>query len=167
MPPFVGMVVGTQVSVMINRPEPVEEMMVTKNKYFDKHDFVKDIVKNFLGNSIVFAKSDMNWQAQRKALGSSLYKEKLRSMIETIKKIAIKTFREKWVSKNGTNPEEPKEIDIIKESAALFIQITLETLFGIEHEQFKIKQSYDGVEKMVSFSLVLQEVVARIVMRNM
>ena len=37
VPPIVGMVFGSTVTLVVNRPEPAEELFLTKNKYFDKH----------------------------------------------------------------------------------------------------------------------------------
>ena len=61
MPPMSGMVMGLDVVVMINRPEATEDLMLHKNKYFDKHPQSQLVLKRAAGESIVFAKSDMLW----------------------------------------------------------------------------------------------------------
>ena len=38
-----------------------------------------------IGDSILFAKSDILWQQKRKALSAALYKDKLRVMMEIMK----------------------------------------------------------------------------------
>ena len=37
LPPFVGVAFSRNVSLFINDPEIIQELFVTKNKYFDKH----------------------------------------------------------------------------------------------------------------------------------
>ena len=59
--PFVGLVMGSTVALVVNRPEPCEDLFLTKNKYFDKHPNSADLFKRMLGNSILFAKSDIHW----------------------------------------------------------------------------------------------------------
>jgi hypothetical protein len=61
VPPIVGLVLGSSVALVVNRPEPCEELFLTKNKYFDKHPAFEYAFKRFIGNSILFAKSDIHW----------------------------------------------------------------------------------------------------------
>ena len=37
LPPFSGVVFNDRVCLLVNRPEPCEDLFITKNKYFDKH----------------------------------------------------------------------------------------------------------------------------------
>lgn len=62
VPPIVGMVFGSSVTLVVNRPEPAEELFLTKNKYFDKHPRSAKFFSRLTGDSILFAKSDMLWQ---------------------------------------------------------------------------------------------------------
>jgi cytochrome P450 len=78
--------------MMVNRPEVIEELLVTKNKYYDKHPASLEIIGVVLGDSILFAKSDLKWSQKRKVISTALYKEKLRGMIEIIKNVTIKTL---------------------------------------------------------------------------
>ena len=89
VPNFVGIVLGTTVSLLVNRPEPCEEIFQSKNKYFDKHPRSARLGKRVFGNSILFAKSDVVWQQKRKALSAALYKEKVKQMMEMIKDVTI------------------------------------------------------------------------------
>ena len=66
--------------------------MLTQNKYFDKYYSSKMIAQRAVGDSIVFANSDFQWQLKRKALSASLYKDKLRFMIEKVKEVTISTI---------------------------------------------------------------------------
>jgi cytochrome P450 len=89
VPNFVGIVLGTTVALLVNRPEPCEEIFQSKNKYFDKHPRSARLGKKVFGNSILFAKSDVVWQQKRKALSAALYKEKVKQMMEMIKDVTI------------------------------------------------------------------------------
>jgi cytochrome P450 len=82
---------------VVNRPEPCEELFQSKNKYFDKHPRSITIAKKLFGDSILFAKSDIMWQSKRKALSAALYKEKLRGMVEMIKRVTIEAITNKWM----------------------------------------------------------------------
>ncbi len=56
---MVGFVLGTTVALFVNRPEANEELFLTKNKYFDKHPRSATFSKKLIGDSILFAKSDL------------------------------------------------------------------------------------------------------------
>jgi cytochrome P450 len=90
---MVGFVLGTTVALFVNRPEANEELFLTKNKYFDKHSRSAAFSKKLIGDSILFAKSDLLWQQKRKALSAALYKDKLRVMIDMIKEVTIDMIR--------------------------------------------------------------------------
>jgi cytochrome P450 len=103
-----------------------------KNKYFDKHPRTAKFFSRLLGDSILFAKSDLLWQQKRKSSSAALYKEKLRVMIEMMKEISLDVIRNKWMKAEG------EQIDIVKESSNLFIKITLKCLFGSDNQEIKI-----------------------------
>jgi cytochrome P450 len=130
--PFVGLVMGSTVALVVNRPEPCEELFLTKNKYFDKHPNSADLFKRMIGNSILFAKSDIHWQQKRKSLSAALYKEKLRGMVDMMKDVTIHMIHNKWMK------AENQQIDIVRESSNLFIKITLTCLFGTTKEDIMI-----------------------------
>ena len=132
MPPIVGMVFGSSVTLVVNRPEPAEELFLTKNKYFDKHPRSAKFFSRLTGDSILFAKSDLLWQQKRKSLSAALYKDKLRVMIEMMKDVTLDVIRNKWMKAEG------RQIDIVKESSNLFIKITLKCLFGGDNSDITI-----------------------------
>jgi cytochrome P450 len=43
--------------MIFSDPELINEIYVTKNKYFDKHHFGHNIFKRIVGESILFSKS--------------------------------------------------------------------------------------------------------------
>jgi cytochrome P450 len=84
-PPLTMFVMARETVLVVNDPQALEELMLTKNKYFDKHPFTKTFLKNILGDSILFAQSDLKWQSKRKVISSAVYKDKLRGMFEIMK----------------------------------------------------------------------------------
>ncbi len=135
-----GLVFGTTVALVVNRPEPAEELFLTKNKYFDKHPRSAKFFKRLTGDSILFAKSDLLWQQKRKSLSAALYKDKLRVMIDMMKDVTIDMIRNKWMKIQS------KQIDIVREASNLFIDITLQCLFGAQKGDIKVIQRKNGVE---------------------
>jgi hypothetical protein len=71
-------------AVIFSDPELVNEIYITKNKYFDKHPRSKTILYEAVGNSILFANSDELWSQKRKHLSVAFYKDKLTSMLQII-----------------------------------------------------------------------------------
>ena len=77
-----------------------------------------------MGDSIIFAKSDLKWKQKRKSLSAALYKDKLRAMVDMMKNSTVNIIRNKWMKKSDGI------IDIVKETSNLFINIALCCLFG-------------------------------------
>ena len=73
----------------------VNEIYVTKNKYFDKHESIGNSLYPLVGDSILFQKSNEIWREKRRALSSVFYKGKIIRMIENIQ-VAIKTTMFEW-----------------------------------------------------------------------
>jgi cytochrome P450 len=90
----------------------------------------------------LFSKSDIQWQTKRKALSAALYKDKLTSMVETMKRVTIDIIQRDWITKG--------QIDIVRAASNLFITITLKFLFGDEYENSMCKLRVKGVETEVS-----------------
>jgi len=47
-----------------------------------------ELLKPLLGDSMLFSKSDADWKLKRKVCGQAFYKEKMKQMAETFKKIS-------------------------------------------------------------------------------
>lgn len=58
-------------------PEMVNDIYVTKNRYFDKHPRSKWILQRLAGESIFFSKSDELWAKKRKSLSAAFYKDRM------------------------------------------------------------------------------------------
>ena len=83
--------------MFVNQPQAAQELLVNKNKYFDKHFSSSKILKIAVRNSILFQKSDLQWAQKRKSLSASLYKDKLSKMTEKVKVIVNETLEE-WAN---------------------------------------------------------------------
>jgi cytochrome P450 len=126
VPNFVGLVLGTTVAILVNRPEPCEQIFQTKNKYFDKHPRSARIGKKLLGNSILFAKSDVVWQRKRKALSAALYKEKVKQMLEMIKNVTMDVIENEWMEAKD------QTIDIVTAASKIFFKVTLQGFLAVK-----------------------------------
>ena len=77
----------------------VNELYVSKNKYFEKADKAKNVFLQLFGNSILFDKSNELWATKRKHLSSAFYKDKMTGMLQLI--IATSSKRiEEWKEKH-------------------------------------------------------------------
>lgn len=73
----VGMIVFTD-------PEYVNELYVTKNKYFDKGGRMKNQMYDLFGESILLDSSN-DWHSQkRKHMGAAFYKDKMIRLLDTV-----------------------------------------------------------------------------------
>ena len=85
--------------------------MTENNKIFEKADFMAQILQEFIPDGIILSKTTQDWHMRRKALSSTLYKEKLIKMIEVTKDVVKERFaymRENF-AKTG------KEMDLVNE----------------------------------------------------
>lgn len=93
-PKITGIVFSNKPCLVVNNVDVVNELFITKNKFFDKHYSTGGIVKEVAGDSILFSKSNLLWAHKRKVISASLYKEKLIRMTEVMKDIANETMKE-------------------------------------------------------------------------
>ena len=71
--------------MLVADPDIVQEMLVTKNAQIDKTGVYAAVFANFFGKSFLFSKTDGAWKAKRKGLGQAFYKDKLITMLNTLK----------------------------------------------------------------------------------
>jgi len=67
--------------VMLRDPKIVEALYTTKNKFFSKHPFLKDLYNCLLGDSILFAETTPEWRESRKVISPAFYKGKLERLV--------------------------------------------------------------------------------------
>ena len=77
--------------MLIQDPEIVQEMMVTKNHLVDKNGRYSASVQNFFGQGFLFAPSDDKWKQKRKGIAHAFFKDKLIVMLEKLKDYALET----------------------------------------------------------------------------
>jgi cytochrome P450 len=156
IPKMCGVAFSKNLCLVVNRPEVAEELLLTKNKYYDKHDAFGDLVRKIAGDSIVFAKSDLKWLQRRKALSVSLYKDKLRMMIKMTKDVTIRDLRHNW---HG-------QVDIVKVTANMFIQITLTCLFGEGYFDTKVTVRENGINKQMPLGETILTMMEKTMLRQ-
>ena len=54
LPKVLGLFNSFEVSLFITDPEMLNEVYVAKNKYFDKHDFIANVTRPLMGNTMLF-----------------------------------------------------------------------------------------------------------------
>ena len=59
----------------------VNELYTVKNKYFDRHYRDKNLGEIVVGDSILLAKSSIEWAERRKHISSIFYKDKLTQLL--------------------------------------------------------------------------------------
>jgi cytochrome P450 len=81
----------------VNDLKVINDLYVTKNKYFDKHPLVQNLLKPLVGETILFVSSNEEWAKKRKSLSATFYKDKLQKMTDIAKRV-VSTAVERWYS---------------------------------------------------------------------
>jgi cytochrome P450 len=104
VPPIYGFCYQKQPTLVISDPLLLEQLYVQKNKYFDKHPRIYDMLKPCLGDSILLMRSNELWSAKRKSLSTAFYKDKLGKMMNIIREVVTSFVKqiEKDYIKTGT-----------------------------------------------------------------
>jgi cytochrome P450 len=80
--------------VCFNKACSMEEIFVTKNVLFSKHELKRDGGKPLLYNNIVSMETDNpKYKKKRKAISSAFFKNKVRQMIRIVKETALIVFK--------------------------------------------------------------------------
>jgi hypothetical protein len=53
-PQFAGVILGNQLALVVNRPEAMHDLMVTKNKFYDRHPSTAKQFSLILQESLIF-----------------------------------------------------------------------------------------------------------------
>ena len=92
---MVGLHLVGQPMLIINGPELVEDIMTRLAPYVTKEHVQRDLNRFLLYESIFFKKTEeSDFAKRRKALSSSLFKNKLVLMMESIKRVTLEHLRE-------------------------------------------------------------------------
>lgn len=93
---------GFYPTLFINDANLLEELFVTKNKYFDKDPLFKDLLSPLVGDSLLFAESDLLWKQKRTELADSFKKDKLMKYLDIIRDDCQNAMKEmKWYADKG------------------------------------------------------------------
>lgn len=84
LPPLIQEYKSPEGTLIFNDPTYLDDLYMSKSKFVDKHDKMQRILSHYIGESILFNKSDEMWSIKRKHLSQALYKEKLKGMLYAI-----------------------------------------------------------------------------------
>jgi cytochrome P450 len=138
--------------VHISDPKIVQELYTTNNKYFDKHPIVRDVTMRLLGNSILFADTNMEWRKRRTAFSPAFYKGKLVQLVEISKECMRKT-QIRW--KAITGGSQRRRFDFQEEMQIMSGRILLSCALGEDISELEIPYRFKGRVEMRQINFVL------------
>lgn len=142
--------------VYFSDPEYIQDLYVTRNKYFDKGGRMKNQMYKLFGESILLDSSN-EWHAQkRKHMSVAFYKDKMVKMLHTITQIAhsrILDWKLKYV-------EQKQEMVIFREISDLVFDALSATVFGVGNNNRKISIIIDGTKQEVTLAKALRNILA-------
>jgi cytochrome P450 len=74
--------------LVVTDPHYVDDLYVSKNKFFDKADKERRVYFQYFGDSIFHQRSNEKWSENRKHLSAAFYKDKMLLMVKTIIDVA-------------------------------------------------------------------------------
>jgi cytochrome P450 len=140
-------------NLWIQDPEIIQELLTTKNPWFDKTGSWKIMFEEFFGDGFLFAVGDEKWQVKRKAMAHAFYKDRMDHMLDTLKE-KVSSMVKEWQARIEASPFKHTKIDISKEFELLFARNIVHIAFGedIAHEyEVKILHRQD---KQASLPLI-------------
>ncbi|CDW89465.1 cytochrome p450 [Stylonychia lemnae] len=117
-------------AIIVSCPKMVNELYVTKNKYFDRHYREKQVGELVIGDSILFQKSSIQWAEKRKHISTVFYKERLQMILNTITEMCLKQVQS-W--KQTFANRRDISMDINKEILDMLMDETQVCVFGMEY----------------------------------
>jgi cytochrome P450 len=131
-------------SLWFNKPKYLEEIFVTKNAFFTKHELERSVSKPLLNENIVNMNTDdPAYKKKRKALSSAFLKSKMTDIIQMIKGTALQCFAE-LQAKGDEN-----EVDLNLYTSAVQAHIIVTLMMGPGHS-FKTLEYTDLWTREVS-----------------
>lgn len=114
---------GPKRMLLVNRPELIEQVLVTDAKHYIKH-FGTRVYTPVLGNGLVTSEGDF-WLRQRRLSQPAFHRQRLMRYSEEMTRLAV-AMGERWSAGTRCNVHD--------EFSALTSQIALKTLFDLEQE---------------------------------
>ena len=150
--------------LLISDPVIVEAMYTTKNKFFNKHPMMKNLLYPMTGDSMLFAETSAEWRNRRKTIAPAFYKGKLLKMIEIAResvRFSINHLKKLVKDSNG----EKTQIDLIEEVSKMNIRILLICALGEDISELKIDYWHKGKLEKRSIPFSLRETFGLLVTR--
>jgi cytochrome P450 len=128
--------VGPQRMVLLNHPEYVEDVLVTRARLFKKGRALER-AKRFLGEGLLTAEGDAHLR-QRRLVQPSFHRQRVASYAETMVAHASRTA-ERW--------RDGEELDVAAQMNQLTLTIVGDTLFGtdVESDAISVRQALNDV----------------------
>jgi cytochrome P450 len=102
--------------LVISDPDIIEELYVTKNKFFDKNIRLENQFKCLFGAGTVFSKSNELQAEKRKHLSVAFYRERMVKMLNMLTSMTESKVKQ-WTSDYAD--QEGKELNLIREISDL------------------------------------------------
>jgi cytochrome P450 len=118
---FVHLRLGFTDAVLISHPDLIEEVLVTRNHDFRKHQGTRRL-GSLLGNGLLLSEGDL-WLRQRRLMQPAFHRQRLAAMADAMVAIASATL-------DGWRPSETRDIQL--EMTELTLRIVGRTLFGTD-----------------------------------
>lgn len=127
IPSKVGLCMFGMVCVCFTKAESLDDLYVTKNAFYTKHEIERDAGRPLLYNNLVSMDSDDPlYKMKRKALAGAFFRSKLALICEKVKESALASFRE-LQAKGDRN-----EVDINSFTSLVQSRIITSILVGSE-----------------------------------
>ena len=127
-PKITGLNMFGLTAVIFNHPDCLEELYLTKNQTYSKHEIEAEAGAPLVISNIVNMKTeDPQYKPKRKALSQAFFKNKIVKMQRLIKRTLLKAFKE--IQDKG--PE--TEVDLMKFTSKVQGHIIVDMLLGGTH----------------------------------
>jgi cytochrome P450 len=144
-------------------PKIVEDLYTKHNKYFDKHDLVRELLSPMLGSSILLADTNETWRAKRKALAPTFYKGRLPGLIDIATNSVRKTLAR--IKSFPVNSDGAIKIDLISEVSRMQSRIMLDCILGEDITELNMDFWKDGKCVQENTVFVLRQTFADLISR--
>ena len=132
-PKAAGLFLFGTTSIIFNKVSVLNELYVTKNQFYTKHENERAFSQPLLFNNIVsMDTADPTYKTKRKSLSQAFFKNKIRLMMQQVKKSSLKLFKELQATADSDGK---CKTDLVKFTTRLQNHIITSVLIG-EDEAF-------------------------------